>query len=140
MKYFPVIAIALLVVAIVVPASATNAEATAKQVEKFYDKSTPYNVVITPEEMIEWGFNTSELVHNTTFEITVNSANYNALEETVVMNINVRRGVNNIKINNPVHFYMPFDGGIHRSSAKKQLDNFNLMLVSLFDYFPVGVY
>lgn len=138
-KHFSVLLIFLLLSLLILPVSASSASTTAQQINSLLDKKTPYTIEMTTAQMTAAGFDAFNLTHNkSVFKLTAKSASYNAKTETLDLYLNAWIDGNSIKINNPVHLVMPFEGGIHGANANAKLQNFIFMMVVYVDGKPYG--
>lgn len=116
----------------------TSASTTAQQVNTLFDKKTPYQVDLSKAQMTSAGFVSSNLDNPAEYKIIIKSAKYDEKTEMLVLNINAWRDGKSVKVNNPVHFYMPWSGGVKGKTQEEQLQNYNFILVRFLDGLPLG--
>ena len=118
--------------------AASTASTTAKQVNMLFDKKIPYTIDISEEKAITAGFDVANLTNRGTYKIIIKSIKYDPNEETTVLYLNAWRNGESVKVNNPVHIYMPWAGGIKGATTTEQLKNYEWILVNFIDGLPLG--
>lgn len=138
MKLIPLCIVALFFL-LIAPTSATphdDAKNTAQGLIADLQGKLPYTAELTETQIENLGYIPD---NKGTYTITIKSASYDANAGEAILYINAWRDGQSIKVNNPVHFYLPFVGGkFTGNNGAQRLQSAAIVLIRYLDAMPLG--
>jgi len=119
--------------------SISKAADTALVINDYYKDKVPLTTDYRLLDMSALKINATDLTNKGSYKITIKSSKTDSSSGILTMNINAWRdtgkGWSSIKINNPVHFYIPWDEG---EVSKGTPTEFSGALIMFLDTLPYG--